>query len=97
MQDITAHVNFSALNDEGRRLGMLLHRYTTQREWLQSQGVEEELEQRYLIEFADAEFARATDKGQIALLKWRDLQQRASALTDPGGMGDFKVLILRRS
>ena len=96
-QDITAHVNFSALIDEGRRLGMRLHKFTTQRLWLQGLGIEEELEQRYLNEFADAEYARATDKGQIALLKWRDIRQRASVLTDPGGMGDFKVLILRRS
>ena len=96
-QDITAHVNFSALIDEGRRLDMRLHRFTTQRLWLQSLGIEEELEQRYLNEFAEAEFARATDRGQIALLKWRDVRQRASVLTDPGGMGDFKVLILRRS
>ena len=95
-QDITAHVNFSALIDEGRRLGMRLHRFTTQRLWLQGLGIQEELEQRYLNEFSDAEFARATDKGQIALLKWRDVRQRAAALTDPGGMGDFKVLVLRR-
>ena len=95
-QDITAHVNFSALIDEGRRLGMRLHRFTTQRLWLQGLGIQEELEQRYLNEFSDAEFARATDKGQIALLKWRDVRQRAAVLTDPGGMGDFKVLILRR-
>jgi SAM-dependent MidA family methyltransferase len=95
-QDITAHVNFSALIDEGRRLGMRLHTYTTQRLWLHGLGIEEELEGRYLNEFAEAEFARSTDKGQIALLNWRDLRQRASVLTDPGGMGDFKVLILRR-
>jgi SAM-dependent MidA family methyltransferase len=95
-QDITAHVNFSALIDEGRRLGMRLHKFTTQRVWLQGLGIEEELEQRYLNEFAEAEFARATDRGQIALLKWRDVRQRVSVLTDPGGMGDFKVLILRR-
>jgi len=95
-QDITAHVNFSALIDEGRRLGMRLHRFTTQRLWLQGLGIQEELEQRYLNEFADAEFARATDRGQVALLKWRDVRQRAAVLTDPGGMGDFKVLILRR-
>ncbi len=95
-QDITAHVNYSALIDEGRQQGMRLHRYTTQREWLQSLGIEEELERRYLTEFADAEFARATDKGQIALLKWRDLRQRVSVLTDPNGMGSFKVLIMRR-
>ncbi len=96
-QDMTAHVNFSALIDEGRRLDMRLHKFTTQRLWLQDLGIEEELERRYLNEFADAEFARATDKGQTALLKWRDIRQRVSVLTDQGGMGDFKVLILRRS
>ena len=96
-QDITAHVNFSALIEEGRQLGMRLHRFTTQRLWLQNLGIEGELEQRYLNEFAEAEFARATDRGQIALLKWRNVRQQASVLTDPGGMGDFKVLILRLS
>jgi len=95
-QDITAHVNFSALIDEGRRLGMRLHTFTTQRHWLQGMGIEEELEQRHVNEFAEAETARATDRGQVALLKWRDLRQRAAVLTDPDGMGDFKVLILRR-
>jgi SAM-dependent MidA family methyltransferase len=95
-QDITAHVNFSALIAEGRRLGMRLHRFTTQRDWLQGLGIEQELEQRYLNEFADAEYARATDRGQVALLKWRDVRQRVSLLTDPDGMGDFKVMILRR-
>ena len=39
-QDITAHVNISALIDEGRRLGMRLHRFTTQRLWLQDLGIE---------------------------------------------------------
>jgi SAM-dependent MidA family methyltransferase len=95
-QDITAHVNFSALINEGRRLGMHLHTYTTQRLWLQSMGIEEELEQRRVKEFAEAETARATDRGQVALLKWRDLRLRVGLLTDPQGMGDFKVLILRR-
>jgi SAM-dependent MidA family methyltransferase len=95
-QDITAHVNYSALIDEGRRQGMRLNRYTTQREWLQGLGIEGELEQRYLTEFADAEMARDTDKGQIALLKWRNLRQGAAVLTDPNGMGGFKVLIMGR-
>ncbi len=95
-QDITAHVNFSALIDEGRRLGLRLHKFTTQRLWLQSLGIQEELEQRRVKEFAAAETERATDRGQVALLKWRDLRLRVAALTDPAGMGNFKVLILRR-
>jgi len=94
-QDITAHVNFSALIDEGRRLGLRLHKFTTQRLWLQSLGIQEELEQRRVKEFAAAETERATDRGQVALLKWRDLRLRVAALTDPAGMGNFKVLILR--
>ncbi len=95
-QDITAHVNFSALINEGRRLGMRLHMFTTQRHWLQRMGIEEELEQRRVTEFAEADTARATDRGQVALLRWRDLRQRAAVLTDPHGMGDFKVLIMQR-
>ncbi len=95
-QDITAHVNFSALIDEGRRLSLRLHKFTTQRLWLQSLGIQEELEQRRVKEFAAAETERATDRGQVALLKWRDLRLRVAALTDPAGMGNFKVLILRR-
>jgi len=75
---------------------MRLHRFTSQRLWLQALGIQEELEQRHVSEFTEAETARASDRGQVALLKWRDLQQRASVLTDPDGMGDFKVLILRR-
>ncbi len=95
-QDITAHVNFSALIDEGRRLGLRLHKFTTQRLWLQNMGVQEELEQRRTRDFPEMDTTRATDQGQVALLKWYDLRQRVAALTDPYGMGNFKVLILRR-
>jgi SAM-dependent MidA family methyltransferase len=95
-QDITAHVNFTALMHEARRQGLRVSKFTTQREWLESLGIREELEQRRLQEFAEADTARATDRGQVALLKWHDLRQRAAVLTDPYGMGNFKVLILRR-
>jgi len=95
-QDITAHVNFSALINEGRRLGMRVHKFTTQRLWLQSMGIEDDLEQLRLTQFAEAETARATDRGQVALLQWRDLRLRVAALADADGMGNFKVLILRR-
>ncbi len=95
-QDITAHVNFSALIDEGRRLGLRLHKFTTQRLWLESMGVQEELEKRRIHDFPEMDTTRATDLGQVALLKWYDLRQRVAVLTDPYGMGNFKVLILRR-
>lgn len=95
-QDITAHVDFSALIAQGRALGLRLHRYTTQRQWLTDCGLPAELERRRARDFAPADTNRASDQGQIALLGWYNLRQRAAILTDPAGMGNFKVLILRR-
>jgi SAM-dependent MidA family methyltransferase len=95
-QDITAHVNFSALIERGRTLGLTLSRYTTQRQWLEDCGLTAELEQRRARDFSLADSERASDRGQIALLQWRNLRERASILTDPHGMGNFKVLIMRR-
>jgi len=95
-QDITAHVNFSALIEEGRRYGFRLNKFTTQRVWLEGLGIHEELEQRKSNEFAAADSERATDRGQVALLRWYNLRQQVAALTDITGLGNFKVLILRR-
>ena len=95
-QDITAHVDFSALIEQGRTLGLRLHAYTTQRQWLENCGLRAELESRRTRDFALAESKRASDQGQVALLAWYNLRQRVSILTDPTGMGNFKVLVLRR-
>jgi len=95
-QDITAYVNFTALIEEGRRHSLRLHKFTTQRLWLTEMGIAEELEQKRRSDFAAADTERATDRGQVALLNWYNLRQRVAALTDPAGMGNFKVLILRR-
>jgi SAM-dependent MidA family methyltransferase len=95
-QDITAHVDFSALIARGRALGLRLHKYTTQRQWLEECGLSVELEHRRVSDFAPADSSRASDAGQIALLGWYNLRQRAAVLTDLSGMGNFKVLILRR-
>jgi SAM-dependent MidA family methyltransferase len=95
-QDITAHVNFSALIEEGRRQGLRLHTFTTQREWLTRMGLFEELARIRERDFAIIDRNRASDQGQIALLQWHNLRQRAIALTDPAGMGSFKVLIMKR-
>lgn len=95
-QDITAHVNFSALIEEGRRHGLRLNTYTTQREWLERMGLHEELEQRYAQEFASVLANRASDQGQVALLQWYSLRQAVSVLIDRAGMGNFKVLVMHR-
>jgi SAM-dependent MidA family methyltransferase len=95
-QDITAHVNFSALLHEGRRQGLHLHTFTTQHLWLANMGIHEELERVHARDFAVIDSARASDRGQVALLQWRNLRQGVMALSDPVGMGNFKVLILTR-
>lgn len=95
-QDITAHVNFSALIDEGRRQGLHLHSFTTQREWLISMGLFEELARIRERDFALIDRERASDQGQTALFQWYNLRQHAMALTEPTGMGSFKVLIMKR-
>ncbi len=96
LQDITAHVNFSALIDEGRRQGFHLHKFTSQRRWLEELEIKNELEQLRQNEFSAVDTERATDRGQIALLQLRNLRQHVATLTDPAGMGNFKVLVLRR-
>ncbi len=95
-QDITAHVNFSALIDEGRRQGLRLHTFTTQKAWLEAMGLDSEAEQLRKTNFAAMDTERASDKGQVALLQWYTLRQRIAALTDLTGMGNFKILIMKR-
>lgn len=95
-QDITAHVNFSSLIEEGRRHGLRLQSYTTQRDWLERMGLYEELERRRVSDYAPAMTDRASDRGQVALLQWYSLRQGVSLLTDPAGMGNFKALVMHR-
>jgi len=95
-QDITAHINFSALIDEGQRQGLHLHTFTTQKAWLEEMGLMEEVERLRQSDFAAMDMERASDKGQKALLQWYTLRQRVAALTDPTGMGNFKVLVMSR-
>lgn len=94
-QDLTSHVNFTALINEARRHGLRLQTLITQRQWLTDMQMYEELEQIRQRDFAIIDQARASDQGQIALLKWYNLRQRAMALTALEGMGNFKVMIVK--
>jgi SAM-dependent MidA family methyltransferase len=93
-QDITAHVNFSALIQAGQHQGLRLEMFTTQRQWLTEMGIYEELEQIRQRDFKILDSQLASDQGQIALLKWYNLRQRVTSLTGTSGLGNFKVLIL---
>jgi SAM-dependent MidA family methyltransferase len=94
-QDITAHVNFSALITTGRQHGLRLHSFTTQRVWLEQMGIFDELAHIRQHDFAAIDSQRASDRGQIELLQWYNLRQRVAALTASNGMGNFKVLLMK--
>ena len=92
-QDITAHVNVTALVEEGKKHGLHLNTLTTQGEWLERMGIQDELAQIRARDLSILDTDRASDRGQVATLQWYNLRQRVSLLTDPGGMGNFKVLL----
>ncbi len=91
-QDITAHVNFSALARAGCEQGIAVAGYTTQGAFLRRLGVVEVarmLGQR-LYPAADSE--RQSDRGQAAVLRRKMLESAAATLLDPRGLGGFRVL-----
>jgi SAM-dependent MidA family methyltransferase len=95
-QDITAHVNFSALIDEGRRFGLVRSHFTTQRDFLLGLGIREEMEALRARQFGAADTARHTDQGQADLLRAYSLRNAVNGLLDPAGLGGFRVLIQRK-
>jgi len=82
-QDLTAHVNFSALEDRARELGLSVLGFTTQDRFLIGNGLLEAFEQTGSAE--DLAAARVKQRLQ------------AMALIHPGSMGRrFKVLLLAK-
>jgi len=82
-QDLTAHVNFSALEDRARELGLTVLGFTTQDRFLIGNGLLESFEQTGSA--ADLAVPRVKERLQ------------AMALIHPGSMGRrFKVLLLAK-
>ncbi len=82
-QDLTAHVNFSALEDRARELGLAVLGLTTQDRFLISNGILEEFEQRDLRQSRDPRRVKR--------------RLRALQLIHPTGMGRaFRVLLLSK-
>jgi SAM-dependent MidA family methyltransferase len=82
-QDLTAHVNFSALIDAGLELGLQTTGFTTQERFLMALGEANE--------FADLYDAGASDAEKL------DARLKLKRLLYPEGMGGiFKVLVQRR-
>ncbi len=95
-QDLTAHVNFSALLQAGQEAELTLAGRTSQADFLRRLGIAEEAEAlgRRLYPAADTE--RHTDRGQADLLRRRGLQGAVATLLNPHGLGGFVVLCQAR-
>ncbi|MFQ5465139.1 MAG: class I SAM-dependent methyltransferase [Thermodesulfobacteriota bacterium] len=82
-QDITAHVDFTTLAAAGRRAGLELTGFTTQKNMLLGMGITEEFGGVESLDIADIERVR--------------FNQSVKELIMPGGPGDvFKVLVQHR-
>ncbi|HEX9038717.1 MAG TPA: SAM-dependent methyltransferase [Ktedonobacterales bacterium] len=95
-QDLTAHVNFSALARAGRAQGLRVAGLTTQAALLEALGVRAEVEALSARYFPHADSARSTDRGQAEYLRRASLRAAVASLLDPQGLGGFHVLVQRR-
>ncbi|MBA3450758.1 MAG: SAM-dependent methyltransferase [Chloroflexia bacterium] len=82
-QDLTAHVDFSALRETGERAGLVFAGQTTQGAFLASLGM------------GDLLVALGNDR-QTTLPEYLAAQAAILRLIDPGGLGRFGVLIMAR-
>jgi len=95
-QDLTAHVNFSALARVGAAMGLRVTRYTTQAALLTALGVREQAQELAARLFPYATSERHTDRGQADYLRRAALLGALATLLNPHGLGGFRVLIQRR-
>ena len=85
-QDITAQVDFTSVVNAGRRAGLAPLGYTTQRQFLRNLGLD-----RFRRRLASR-----SDSAPPELVAGRQAEANRAgllALTRPGGLGDFKVLV----
>lgn len=95
-QDLTAHVNFSALVEAGRAAGLRLAGFTTQRALLERLGIHVEAAARAARLYPAADTDRASDRGQADHLRRGALRAAVAALLAPAGLGGFRVLVMQR-
>ncbi len=93
MQDLTAHVNFSALIQTGRESGLRLAGLTTQAAFLTALGLRERM-----AALSAPVIGRGGVIGNSQLDHIRRISERNAfaALLNPAGLGGFKVLIQQR-
>lgn len=91
-QDLTAHVNFSALIEAGRAGGLRFVGLTTQEVFLRRLGIQRETEALAAKLFPAADSERHTEHGQADYLRRASLRNAVATLLNPHGLGGFRVL-----
>lgn len=87
--DITADVNFTALEEAARSAGAKVEVWR-QDDFLAAYGLREKMSS---MRHAELDLARNGD--EVERLKLRTLRQEAETLMHPRGLGDFRVLVAR--
>lgn len=90
-QDITCDVPLEYLRRVTARVGLPIVEYVPQREWMGRHGIAE------LVAEGDRIWSEGAARGDLAAIAGRSRGVEAAALTDPGGLGAHRVLVLRRS
>jgi SAM-dependent MidA family methyltransferase len=89
-QDITCDVPLEYLRRVTERVGLPIEEYVAQREWMGRHGIAE------LVAEGDRIWREGAARGDLAAIAGRSRGVEAAALTDPGGLGAHRVLVLRR-
>jgi NADH dehydrogenase [ubiquinone] 1 alpha subcomplex assembly factor 7 len=89
-QDITCDVPLEYLRTIANRVGLPLREYVPQREWMGRHGIAE------LVAEGDAMWQAGAARGDLQALAGRSRGVEAAALTDPGGLGAHRVLVLEK-
>jgi SAM-dependent MidA family methyltransferase len=89
-QDITSDVPLEYLRRVTDRVGLPIVEYVPQREWMGRHGIAE------LVAEGDRIWQEGAARGDLAAVAGRSRGVEAAALTDPGGLGAHRVLVLRR-
>jgi hypothetical protein len=90
-QDITTDVPLEYLRRVAERTGLPVVEYVHQRDWLAHHGIAD------LVAEGDAQWREGAARGDLTALAGRSRGVEAAALTDPGGLGAHRVLVLRRA
>jgi len=90
-QDITCDVPLEYLRRVTERVGLPIAEYVPQREWMGRHGIAD------LVAEGDRIWQEGAARGDLAAIAGRSRGVEAAALTDPGGLGAHRVLVLRRA